>query len=40
MEDISQRANSLEDDDGFAAKIATAINADAMVSISRKGMLK
>lgn len=39
MEDISQRANSLEDDDGFAAKIATAINADAMVSISRKGML-
>lgn len=39
MEDISQKASSLEDDDGFAAKIAIAINADVMVSISRKGML-
>lgn len=39
MEDISQKNNSLEDDDGFAAKIAIATNADVMISISRKGML-
>lgn len=38
MEDISQKINSL-DDDGFAARIAIAINADVMISISRKGML-
>lgn len=39
MEDISQKANLSEDDDGFAAKIAAAMNADVVVSISRKGML-
>lgn len=39
MEDISQTMSSGEDDDGFAAKIAVALNADAMVSLSRKGML-
>ncbi|MEE3450149.1 MAG: PUA domain-containing protein [Acutalibacteraceae bacterium] len=39
MEDISQKDNSFEDDDDFAAKIAVAINADVMVSISKKGML-
>ena len=38
MEDISQNP-FLPDDDGFAAKIAAALNADVMVSISRKGML-
>jgi glutamate 5-kinase len=39
MEDFSQKENPGEEDDGFAAKIALAINADAVVSISGKGML-
>ena len=39
MEDVSQKENPNEEDDGFAAKIAVAINADAVVSISGKGML-
>ncbi|MDR2737287.1 MAG: hypothetical protein LBB49_06955 [Gracilibacteraceae bacterium] len=39
MEDVSQKENPCEEDDGFAAKIAMAINADAVVSISGKGML-
>jgi glutamate 5-kinase len=39
MEDISQKENQIEEDDGFAAKIAMAVNADVVVSISRKGML-
>ena len=37
MEELPQ--NSLDDEDSFAAKIACAINADVMVSVSRKGML-
>jgi len=39
MEDVSRKDNPSEEDDGFAAKIAIAINADVVVSISRKGML-
>lgn len=40
MEDEYQRDYSVEgDDDGFAAKIAVAIDADVIVSISHKGML-
>ena len=39
MEDVSLKENHSEEDDGFAAKIAVAINADAVVSISGKGML-
>jgi len=39
MEDTSQKNNRLEEDGGFAAKIAVAIDADIVISISRKGML-
>jgi len=39
MEDVSQKDNYSEEDDGFAAKIAIAIDADVVLSISRKGML-
>ena len=37
MEELPE--NSMSDEDSFAAKIACAINADVMVSVSRKGML-
>ena len=39
MEDISYKDNQIEEGDVFAAKIAIALNADVMLSISRKGML-
>lgn len=39
MEDVSQKENPSEEDDGFAAKIAMEIKADAVISISGKGML-
>jgi len=39
MEDISYKDSQLEEGDLFAAKIATAVNADVVLSISKKGML-
>ena len=39
LEDTSQKDNGLEEDDGFAAKISMAVNADVVVSVSKKGML-
>jgi len=38
VEDTSQKNDRLEDE-GFAAKIAVTVNADVVVSISKKGML-
>jgi len=39
VENVSQQDNYSTEDDGFAAKIAMALNADLIISISRKGML-
>jgi len=39
MEDVSQKDNEQEEDEGFAAKIAISLNADVVVSISSRGML-
>lgn len=39
MEDISYKDNPLEEGDVFAARIAAAVNADVVLSVSKKGML-